>query len=286
VVKKELNTRYIYTGRSVMVEQSEYPGLESVILLYMLLAAIMIGISVPLILYLEDFYTNNRYLIAPLVNIVSIGIVFILGFKKSKMKLNEIIRYKIPSYYLIFLLIISSFGLTVLFSELNNVIRYFFPMRESAIQSTIDFLVSGNIFLVIFSVGIVIPITEELIFRGLFLNGLLKNYSAATSIITTSILFALLHVSPWGLLSYFLIGVFLSWIFLKTKNLIYCFIVHSLYNLWMVIFIRANILIPGFSDFSDLNRFQPMWLDGLGILITGAGFYLLNHLFSKKPFAS
>jgi uncharacterized protein len=269
-----------------MVEKSDYPGIENVFLLYMLLVTIMIAISVPLILYMEEFYTRNRYLIAPLVNIISTGIVFTLGFKKSKMKLHDIIQYKISSYPLLLLLIISSFGLTIVFSELNNLIRYFFPMSESAIKSTIDFLLSGNIFMVIISAGIVIPITEEFIFRGLFLNGLLKNHSAALSIVTTSILFAFLHVNPWGLLSYFLIGVVLSWIFLKTKNLIYCIIVHSLYNLWLVIFLHANLRIPGFSDFSNLNQFQPLWLDGLGVVIVGVCFYSIDLILKKKPLSS
>ncbi len=269
-----------------MTERSNYPGIENVILLYMLLAAIMLAISVPLILYKEEFYTSNRHLIAPLVNLFSIGIVFTIGFKKSKMRINDIINSQTLSYPLLLILIVSSFGLTVVFSEFNNLIRYYYPMPESVLKSTIDFLTSANIFVVIFSTGIVIPITEELLFRGLFLRGLMKNHSAIFSIIMTSFLFAFLHANPWGMLSYFLIGVALSWIFVKTKNLIYCITVHSFYNLWLVFFLHADLAIPGFSDFSNPNQFQPIWLDGLGIVLVGSCFYLMDHILKKKPFLS
>lgn len=269
-----------------MVERNDYPKIENVILLYMLLVVIMLAVSVPLILYREEFYTNNRYLLAPLINLFSIGIIFAIGFKKSNMKLNDIINSQTLSYHLLLLLIVLSFGLTVVFSEFNNLIRSFYPMPESVLNSMIDFLTSGNIFIVVFSTGIVIPITEEFLFRGLFLNGLLKNHSAVISIITTSFLFTFIHPNPWGMLTYFFIGIVLSWIFLKTKNIIYCIVVHSLYNMWLVIFLKADLIIPGFSDFSNPYRFQPLWLDSLGIVTVSICFYLLNLIIKKKQFSS
>ncbi len=265
-----------------MAEKNNYPGIENVFILFILLVAIMMIISIPIISYCENFYIGNRYLIVPFLTLFSTGIVFSIGFKKSKMKFADIIKPEISSYPLFLLFVISTFGLTIVLSEFNNIFRYFFPMPEEKLNSFIGFLTSGNIFSVILSVGIVIPVMEEFLFRGLFLKGLMKNYSAPFSIITTSVLFAVFHVNPWGLLSYFCIGIFLSWIFIKTDNLIYSIAAHSAYNLWVVIFINAKITVPGFSDLEKLDQFQPFWFDLLGMMIFCLCFFLINYVFKKQ----
>lgn len=43
------------------------------------------------------------------------------------------------------------------------------------------------------------PVLEELIFRGMMLEGLLKKYSPVTSIIISSILFGVAHLNPWAI---------------------------------------------------------------------------------------
>lgn len=47
------------------------------------------------------------------------------------------------------------------------------------------------------SMVIAAPILEELIFRGIILKGLLKNYSPLKSILISSLLFGLIHLNPW-----------------------------------------------------------------------------------------
>ncbi len=266
-----------------MTEKNNYPGIEHVFVLFILLVAVMMIFSIPIISYYEDFYLSNRYIIVPFLTLFSTGIVFFIGFKKSKMKFADIIKPDISSYPLFILVVISTFGLTIVLSEFNNIFRYFSPMPETTLNSFIGFLTSGNIFSVILSIGIVIPVAEEFLFRGLFLKGLMKSYSAPFSIITSSVLFAVFHVNPWGLFSYFCVGVFLSWIFLKTDNLIYSIAAHSAYNLWVVIFINAEILIPGFSDLNKLDQFQPFWFDLLGIMIFCLCFFLMSIVFKKQP---
>ncbi|MBK6285444.1 MAG: CPBP family intramembrane metalloprotease [Draconibacterium sp.] len=46
-------------------------------------------------------------------------------------------------------------------------------------------------------VAVVAPIVEELIFRGLILQGFRRNYTAFTAVFMSALLFALFHLNPW-----------------------------------------------------------------------------------------
>ncbi|HRN70242.1 MAG TPA: CPBP family intramembrane metalloprotease [Candidatus Woesebacteria bacterium] len=81
-----------------------------------------------------------------------------------------------------------------------------------------------------FSFVIFGPINEELLNRVVVLGYLRKFYSEKTSIIYSSIIFALAHVHPGLYLSSFVLGVVLAWIYIKWKNLWYPIILHMLIN--------------------------------------------------------
>ncbi len=75
------------------------------------------------------------------------------------------------------------------------------------------------------------PLFEEYIYRGIILDGLLKNYPPWLAIIVTSVLFGAIHVNPIQLISATLGGLFLGWVYYKSKNLIYCMMIHLVINL-------------------------------------------------------
>ncbi len=104
------------------------------------------------------------------------------------------------------------------------------PMPESIQKLFIEFAKQNGVFSFI-SVVIAAPILEELIFRGIILNGLLKRYSPVKSIILSSILFGLVHLNPWQFIGALIIGVFSGWVYYKTKKLSLSILIHFANNL-------------------------------------------------------
>lgn len=78
---------------------------------------------------------------------------------------------------------------------------------------------------------ILAPIFEEIIFRGIILKGLLTSHSPKFAIIASSILFAVSHGKPIQILGALVIGLFLGWIYYKTKSLGTVIILHFTANL-------------------------------------------------------
>jgi len=81
------------------------------------------------------------------------------------------------------------------------------------------------------AVVVAAPVLEELIFRGIILNGLLKKYSPLNSIILSSVLFGIVHLNPWQFVAALMVGIFSGWVYYRTQKLMLSIIIHSVNNL-------------------------------------------------------
>lgn len=82
----------------------------------------------------------------------------------------------------------------------------------------------------VFSTVIISPISEELLFRGIFFNRVKILVPTSFAILISSILFGALH-SYGSVISAFVFGVCMCIIYLKTQNILTCIFAHFLNNL-------------------------------------------------------
>ena len=81
------------------------------------------------------------------------------------------------------------------------------------------------------SVIIISPLLEEILFRGVILNGLSYKHSSIYSILVAAILFSAFHMDYHKLFSSFIVGLIWGVLYIKTnKNLIFCIICHAFAN--------------------------------------------------------
>ena len=88
----------------------------------------------------------------------------------------------------------------------------------------------GWLFLNLLLMGVVPAICEELLFRGVILQGLRERFSPVVRVILTGLLFALMHQSVTQLFYPFILGCVLSVVMEKTNNLLYPILVHMFNN--------------------------------------------------------
>jgi len=74
------------------------------------------------------------------------------------------------------------------------------------------------------------PILEELIFRGVMLDGLLKRYKPLTAILVSSALFGLVHLNPWQFVSGFVLGCFMGWVYFRSHSVGATMLIHMSVN--------------------------------------------------------
>ena len=219
----------------------------------------------------------------PLVMILPASLLNLLliywGYKRTKLPLSKVFRlekFDIKNFIpLVFIIV----GASIICSEMDNFFRFFLPAPEF-INQIMNELVSKGIGSLI-ALVIIAPVIEELIFRGLILNGLLSQYSVKKSAVISALLFALIHINPYQFAGAFIWGVLAAYILIATKSLLPCIICHALYN--GIPYVAQYILkidIAGYTraEGSSGHSFQPLWFDVLGIVVFSIGlFYLVTY---------
>ena len=127
------------------------------------------------------------------------------------------------------------------------------------------------------AVVIIAPITEELFFRGIILNGLLLIYKHIKSIFVSALLFGLIHLNPWQLLPAITAGVLIGWIYYKKNNILLCILMHVFNNASNYFMEKLEFYLPGLSyDLNNGVQFQPYWLNIVGLLLLIISILIIN----------
>lgn len=194
-------------------------------------------------LWLNKLISKEASMLIGYVLAFGVPFLFVHSFKKNKTGRSSF-NLNIENKRIIPYLIIGSIALLFgIISPIGSLI----PMPENIKESFIQ-LVGQTGFYTFILMVIAAPVLEELIFRGIILEGLLKKYSPLTSIIMSSLLFGIAHFNPWQFVTGLMIGIFSGWVYYKTRSLMPSIIIHAVANL-------GGGLSRHFTDFdSTMNQ--------------------------------
>lgn len=92
--------------------------------------------------------------------------------------------------------------------------------------------------------GTVIPVIEEFLFRGFLYGALRRSMGAAASIVLSAAIFAAFHLNPVDFFPLFVAGVFMAYLFEKTRSLVACSVVHILLNSSAMVVVLTLQMVP------------------------------------------
>jgi membrane protease YdiL (CAAX protease family) len=271
----------IYNDGKEMKMNKIYPSVKNAILLCLLFLGIQIGVGILLgvIIGIMGISTESVFygISTILLQLVSFGVIILIGFKKSRRKFNRVFRFNKVPFGVWAAIIVFMIGFVILSSEFDNILNYFLLM-PIFLQNVFETIMVKQIFIIsIILVGIIPAFTEEMFFRGIILNGFKENYSEKKAIIISALLFGIIHLNPWQFMSAFIIGLFSAWICIKTKSIILSIYIHIFNNIISVISLKYMEIMPvrGFNTAYSERTFQPIWFDIIGIIVTALGIILL-----------
>ena len=130
------------------------------------------------------------------------------------------------------------------------------------------------------------PILEELIFRGIMLDGLLRIYSPTKAVIVSSLLFGLIHLNPAQFVGGALVGGFMGWVYVHSRSVLATILIHASFNLTAFAesyFIDVEEAID-MSYAEVLGGWTNYVLVVLGSIVVTLGcVFLLDKEFKKSP---
>ncbi len=171
-------------------------------------------------------------------------------------------------------------GIIVVLSEIDNLLRALLPgflFDRLDFAPDLDLLVSvawsGPVLAVV-----VAPVTEELVFRGLILRGLLGRWPVAPAVLASAALFALTHFNPAQAPVALLLGTLLGWVYVRTRSLGLCILGHALNN--AATYVESfPFEVTGFNHVPAVDGpvFHPWWFNALGLTLLAAGLGFIHR---------
>jgi len=132
-------------------------------------------------------------------------------------------------------------------------------------------LSSGGFIMQILALGIVVPIAEELCFRGVVLNRLLSWIPTWAAVLMSSVLFGVIHLNILQGLYALVIGLVFSLLYIRYRNIWAPIIGHMAFNLTSVLLL-AYINFRGIKEINVLILLVPS-----GLVMAACVWVLLKH---------
>lgn len=267
-----MNDAHLFRETDGAASHPIYPNLlqaAGLLLLGIVLQA-FIGTGFALLLGGEEGLLRNPGLWG-LVNVLSLGPVILYAWRRTGGTL-DVFRLRAIPPVLVAPVLLCVIGSGILVSELDNLAHTIIGPPPKALDFSWMFTgdsrdLPGAMFLLM----VVAPATEELLFRGLILRGLMSRFSAPTAVVLTAVLFALFHVNPWQFVGAFVLGLLFGWFYLGLRSLVPCLIGHAAANGFPLLISAALPSIPGLTQVTDPVQFHPLWLDALGLVLAASG---------------
>ena len=133
-------------------------------------------------------------------------------------------------------------GLLLLLDFIGNYIEFIAKWIQDY-QELVEMIVSdsGNMILQIIGTVVLVPIAEELLFRGIILGELNFRYSPRVVVLLQALLFGIFHMNPLQSLYTFIPGLLLGIAYYQTGNLIVPIIMHMIFNFFGGV---INFMVP------------------------------------------
>jgi membrane protease YdiL (CAAX protease family) len=186
-----------------------------------LLVVLVVGTPCYLVLN-KGFHLSQTTALLSIINVVNVALFGFLRWKAGTrwVKLQLTGHEQVWVYAVLPLLVVS---LAVVLS----LQRYLHlpSWNEKTFEKATQLPVVATVTIVLLG-----PVLEELLFRGVILQGLLRTKRPWVAIGQSALLFAIIHFNPAQSLNALFIGVLFGWLYYRTRSLWLCMASHCLFN--------------------------------------------------------
>ncbi len=270
------------------------PGFWKATLLVLMAVGVQIAFSMPLGivdavvelgLHKPPPHLGRQPLIIGFINLAAFAGPIALGLHWNQLSFRRAFPIRRVTGSQVAGLIPIVLGGGIVLSEIDNAFRMVVPV-PALLQGIFNdvFFGEGKLWSRAFLLVVVAPVTEELLFRGLLLRGLLSRHRPAVAVLLSAFLFAAIHLNPWQFISALFLGVLFGWIYLRTGFVGFCVAGHALANGLCLVIPQLPVDIPGLTGapHNTAATFQPWWLDLTGLVLLLSGLWIFQRA-TKSP---
>ncbi|UUV17832.1 CPBP family intramembrane metalloprotease [Fusobacteria bacterium ZRK30] len=217
-------------------------GAVWMVVFYSFIVGVIMGLLwIPFSLIIDTIYSKysfeNIQNIKAVMNLLGESIldfiIIVLIIKKAKKMSENSFRIKYMgklNYKLLLSVICLMIGYYFWYHSSIGVITDKIPLPEWLKEAEME--MELHPYSTFFSMGIVAPIFEEFLMRGVILAGLLNRYNPKKAIIISALIFGIWHFNIVQSVNATLIGLLLGIIYYKSNSLILCIALHMTNNIF------------------------------------------------------
>ncbi len=213
-------------------------------------------------------------ILATLISQVSFLIICFFVTKSKKISFKQINHNKLDFKQIMILLLISACCL-FLISPIINVYDSLIVklgVKEQTLPLSLDNPL--NFVYLLLSMGIFAPISEELLFRGIILQGL-EDKGKTKAVLISSLMFMIMHLSLHQTIYQFVLGIIMALIVIYTQSIFASIFVHFVNNSVVLV---INYINPHLFDYKYLETNYIILAVVLFLFALFVLFYLLRWL--------
>lgn len=234
--------------------------------------------------FTEGIVFNTILQVVSCVVLVAIYLVYNKCNNIDYMAINLKFKLQWHTYFLaVGIGIISLFGIQYFIGGVDDLLKLIgYPVQEASeiLPESLTNPKSFGIFVLAVFVSALLPaICEELLFRGVILNGLRTRFNDIASVFLSATMFALMHQNLQQLVYPFILGSVMGWMALRTGSIVPSIIVHFINNFLVILF----TYLGNVTTFSlALPREWWFYLLACLLLVVTAGIiYLIDRFYFK-----
>jgi len=209
-----------------------------------------------------DWVIGKSLVLALACDLVVIPVFAFLYIRQIKgQKIQKISSFKIADYLLVAALAVAA-DFAVMFILIGfNLIQYF-PDYQTIMSG-----ITGNSFILqLAAVGIIAPIAEEFLMRGVILNRLLGYMRVLPAVLIQAVMFGVLHMNLLQGTYAAVLGILMGYIYIKYGSLLMTIIFHITLN-------TLSVCLP--ETLAD--GVNPFYILIPALILTGFILWLINH---------
>ena len=193
-----------------------------------------------------------------------------------RQKFSEVFKISRPKLRHVFGTLILWAGMTLITSCIAVITMYLFPDFQQTAEGLTEFISQTPAILTVIIVAVMPAICEEALHRGVILHFFGKIKSTWLIVLIMGIIFGIFHLDPYRFLITALLGGAITYIAVKTHNILLCALFHFVNNLPAAITSAFAQNITS-NELTDLNMMfiNPMIIVGGAMLLTSVAPLLL-----------
>lgn len=200
----------------------------------------------------------------------------LIATKVTKQDFKEVFPIHKPKLKEVFGTIVCWFGIFLLAAVGNLILSVLFTEEMEAVTDGLGTVITdGSVWLSVLIVSLLPAVCEEAVHRGFILHTFRGVKREWVIVLSMGIIFGVFHTDPMRFLGTAVLGAGLTWVMLKTKNMLYPFLFHGINNLLSVV---ATFLAAASAQVSGETEAVTETLEALGgkqLYTVSLGYYLI-----------